>query len=57
MNNTLSIVKKAVEALRDKKAEDVKVIDITEVSSVADYFIIANGIIKCVYERCVVIRP
>ena len=43
MNNTLSIVKKAVEALRDKKAEDVKVIDITEVSSVADYFIIADG--------------
>ena len=39
----LSVVKKAVEALRDKKAEDVTVIDITGVSSVADYFIIANG--------------
>ena len=36
-------VKTAVEALRDKKAEDVTVIDITGVSSIADYFIIANG--------------
>lgn len=37
------IVKTAVEALKDKKAEDVTVIDITEVSSIADYFIIADG--------------
>ena len=41
--NTLEIVKKAVAALEDKKAEDVTVIDITGVSSIADYFIIANG--------------
>ena len=40
---TLEIVKTAVEALRDKKAEDVTVIDITGVSSIAYYFIIANG--------------
>lgn len=40
---TLDIVKTAVEALRDKKAEDITVIDITGVSSIADYFIIANG--------------
>lgn len=39
----LDIVKIAVEALKDKKAEDVTVIDITEVSSIADYFIIADG--------------
>lgn len=39
----LDIVKKAVAALEDKKAEDIKVIDIHEVSSIADYFIIANG--------------
>ena len=39
----LEIVKKAVGALEDKKAEDVKVIDIGEVSSIADYFIIATG--------------
>ena len=40
---TLDIVKTAVAALEDKKAEDITVIDITGVSSIADYFIIANG--------------
>ena len=39
----LEIVKKAVNALEDKKAEDITVIDISEVSSIAEYFIIANG--------------
>ena len=39
----LDIVKKAVSALEDKKAEDITVIDISGVSSIADYFIIANG--------------
>ena len=33
----------AISALEDKKAEDVRVIDIGEVSVLADYFIIANG--------------
>lgn len=36
-------VKKAVQALEDKKGENIKVIDISEVSVVADYFIIASG--------------
>lgn len=35
--------KTAVAALEDRKAEDVTIIDIREVSTVADYFIIANG--------------
>ncbi len=39
----LEIVKTAVAALEDKKAEEVTVIDIGEVSSIADYFIIASG--------------
>ena len=39
----MAIVKKIVEALEDKKAEDITVLDIGEVSSIADYFIIANG--------------
>lgn len=38
---TLDIVKTAVAALEDKKAEDITAIDITGVSSIADYFIIA----------------
>lgn len=40
---TLELVKKAVAALEDKKAEDITVIDIGGVSTIADYFIIANG--------------
>ena len=37
------MAKLAVEALEDKKAEDVKVIDIREISPIADFFIIADG--------------
>ena len=33
----------AIAALEDKKAEDVRLIDIGEVSVLADYFIIASG--------------
>lgn len=33
----------AVEALEDKKAEDIRILDISNVSVLADYFIIANG--------------
>lgn len=37
------MAKLAIEGLEDKKAEDIKVIDISEVSVMADYFIIASG--------------
>ncbi len=37
------LAKIAVNALEDRKAEDVTVIDISEISPIADYFIIANG--------------
>ncbi|MBO5472930.1 MAG: ribosome silencing factor [Lachnospiraceae bacterium] len=45
MENSKSreMAKLAIQALEDKKAEDIKVIDISEVSVIADYFIIANG--------------
>lgn len=33
----------AVSAMEDKKAEDIRVIDISEVSVLADYFLIASG--------------
>ncbi len=39
----LELCKTAVAALEDRKAEDVTVIDIQEVSTIADYFIIADG--------------
>ena len=37
------LAKIAVKALDDKKGEDIKVIDISEVSVLADYFITAGG--------------
>ena len=37
------MAKMAISALEEKKAEDIRVIDISEVSVIADYFIIANG--------------
>lgn len=41
--NSNEIAKLAITALEDKKAEDIRIIDISEVSVIADYFIIANG--------------
>lgn len=37
------LVTLALEAMQDKKAEDIRLIDISEVSVVADYFMIAGG--------------
>lgn len=36
-------IKTVIDALEDKKAENIKIINISEISSVADYFIITNG--------------
>ena len=43
MSKSLEMVKLAKTALEDKKAGDIKVIDISGVSVLADYFIIADG--------------
>lgn len=43
MKEAKQMVKIAYDALADKKGEDIKVIDISGVSVLADYFIIANG--------------
>lgn len=37
------MAKAAIAGLEDKKAKDIKVIDISQISIMADYFIIANG--------------
>lgn len=37
------MVKIIADALNDKKAEDIKVIDISNISVISDYFVIANG--------------
>ena len=38
-----TMIKTSVEALEDKKGEDIKIIDISEVSPIADSFILASG--------------
>ena len=43
MEQSKKMAKLAYEALDDRKGEDIKVIDISKVSTIADYFIIANG--------------
>lgn len=43
MTDVNTIVKTAVDAIKDKKGEDIKVIDISNLSVIADYFIIASG--------------
>lgn len=43
MNTSNQIARIVVEALEDKKAEEIKVIDISQLSIIADYFIIAGG--------------
>lgn len=36
-------IRTVIDALEDKKAENIQIIDISEISSLADYFIITNG--------------
>ena len=43
MDESRKMAKLAYEALDEKQGEDIKVIDISEISVLADYFIIANG--------------
>ena len=43
MNRGKEMARLACKALEDKKAVDIKVIDIEKVSILADYFIIASG--------------
>ena len=43
-NQSLRMAQLALQAMEEKKAEDIKIIDIHEVSTIADYFLIASGI-------------
>lgn len=43
MNRSEEMVKLIYKAMDDKKAEDIKIIDIADVSTIADYFIICSG--------------
>lgn len=43
MEQAKEMAKLSYQALEEKKGEDIKIIDIAEISVLADYFIIANG--------------
>ena len=43
MNKSKEMTRLAIQALEDKKGNDIQIIDIHEVSVIADYFIIAGG--------------
>ena len=43
MADSKEMLKVIIDALQDKKAEDIRVIDISNVSVIADYFVIASG--------------
>ena len=43
MDQSKEMVTLAIQALADKKGEDIRIIDIREVSVLADYLIIASG--------------
>ena len=43
IEDSKKMVKLAVEALENTKAEDIEILDISEVSSLGDYFIVASG--------------
>lgn len=43
MQNSKEMTKLAVSALEDKKAQNIKIINIETISTLADYFIIAGG--------------
>lgn len=43
MNQSKEMAKIAYEALDAKKGEDIKIIEIGDITTIADYFIIANG--------------
>jgi len=43
MKTVRELVRTAIDALEDKKGENIHIIDISQISTIADYFIIANG--------------
>jgi len=52
--DTLAVAHKIVDVLEDKKGEDILLLDIREVGSLADYFVICSGDnerqIRTIYE-------
>lgn len=43
MEESRKMTELVIDALEEKKAEDITILDISEISVLADYFVIANG--------------
>ena len=43
MEESMKMVRTAYQALEEKKGQDIRVLDISKISVLADYFIITNG--------------
>lgn len=43
MTDAINMLKTAYKALDDKKAYDIKILDIKKISSIADYMVLADG--------------
>jgi len=43
LDYSLNLANKAIDILQDKKAFDIKLIEIADITSIADYFVIASG--------------
>ena len=51
MADSREMLKIACAALEDKKAFDIKIIDISRISTLCDYIVIADGTNKKSYKR------
>ena len=56
MEESMKMVRTAYQALEEKKGQDIRVLDISKISVLADYFIITNGTMrqpgKCPGRQC-----
>ena len=51
MNQALEMARVAYQALDEKKGEDIRVIDISGISVIGDYFVITKGFCTAPYNR------
>ena len=45
---SLELAKEAAKYLNNKKAEEIKIVKIEDISSLTDYFVFATGTSKCI---------
>jgi ribosome-associated protein len=53
MNSPKKIAATAVEALEDKKGQSIQILEISEISTLADYFVICTGTLQYTRKNAV----